>query len=138
MPKQVYQASDGTVFNDFEEANKYEVQQEMDTFERLGLDGFLEQEHEKSEEAANPGHYHGCRQFLSDLLLWCTQNDKVLTIQDKDAPVYREAPAPPPADATSGAERGFPDISMPPGMKVDPTKPVPYEPPPADGIAGRN
>jgi hypothetical protein len=136
MPKQVFQSSDGKVFTTFEAANEYEVQQEMEEFERLGLDDYLQ---EVADEEGEGGEvYHQTRLQLSDLLGWCARNDKVLSITGKNDTVYRrERPEAVDPDATSGAERGFPDTSIPPGMRADPTKPVPYEPAPAEGGCAR-
>ena len=144
MPKQVYQASDGSVFDSFEDANSYEVTQEMEMFERLGLDQFLQSVADENGEDGET--YHANRQFLSDLLRWCAENDKVLTIRGKNDPVYRQSltdsvnensgtPIAPVEPGTTGAERGFPDTSIPPGIKAD--EPIPYEPAPAEGICAR-
>lgn len=139
MPKQVFQASDGTVFNSFEEANAYEVTQEMETLERLGLDGFLQEV--ADDKGDNSEEYHETRMFLSDLLRWCSNNDRKLEIYKLDDPLIDQGQLYQAEDTrqvpTTGAERGFPNIDVPPGIKVDPTKPVPYEPPPAEGICAR-
>lgn len=129
MPKQVFQASDGTVFNSFEEANAYEVTQEMETLECLGLDGFLQEVADDKGEGSE--EYHAARQFLSDLLRWCSNNKLKLEITDPSKVTYRDP------EATTGAERGFDDLSVPPGIKRDPNVPVPYEPAPAEGICAR-
>lgn len=139
MPKQVFQASDGKVFTTFEAANEYEVQQEMEMFENLGLDKYLQ---EVADEEGEGGEiYHQTRLQLSDLLGWCARNDLRLEIvKGREAhPANRLVPASVirgEDELTTGAERGFPDITMPPG--IDPTKPVPYEPAPAqEGCARR-
>lgn len=135
MPKQVFQASDGTVFTTFEAANEYEVAQEMEAFENLGLDIYLQEVAEENE--GNDHVYHDTRLQLSNLLGWCSRNDLMLQLVKKGS--HQEKPAlkseinP---DALTGEERGFPDISVPPG--IDRNKPVPYEPPPAEPLAGRN